>query len=69
MNVYFVLFQFSYFQTLKNPLESIFAKIVAKEIPAKILYEDELAMSFVDVNPVAPTHFLVIPKKPIGYDN
>lgn len=41
---------------------TIFDKIVAKEIPATILYEDALAMAFRDVNPQAKTHFLVIPK-------
>ena len=41
---------------------TIFDKIVSKEIPATVLYEDNLAMAFKDVNPVAKTHFLVIPK-------
>ena len=42
---------------------TIFDKIIAKEIPAKILYEDDLCLAFKDVAPQAPTHFLVIPKK------
>lgn len=45
--------------------ETIFTKIIAREIPADILYEDEHALAFRDVNPQAPVHFLVIPKKPI----
>ncbi|MBL4763123.1 MAG: histidine triad nucleotide-binding protein [Gammaproteobacteria bacterium] len=45
--------------------ETIFTKIIAKEIPADILYEDEEVLAFSDVNPQAPVHFLVIPKKPI----
>lgn len=44
---------------------TIFAKIIAKEIPAEILHEDELCLAFKDVAPQAPVHFLVIPKKPI----
>lgn len=46
--------------------ETIFAKIVRKEIPAKILYEDELALVFEDIHPQAPVHFLVIPKEPVA---
>ncbi|OIP71436.1 MAG: histidine triad nucleotide-binding protein [Oscillatoriales cyanobacterium CG2_30_44_21] len=46
--------------------ETIFSKIIRKEIPATILYEDELALAFRDVNPQAPVHFLVIPKKAIS---
>ncbi|MFT6690956.1 MAG: histidine triad (HIT) family protein [Colwellia sp.] len=42
---------------------TVFTKIINKEIPADILYEDELAMAFSDINPQAPIHFLVIPKK------
>jgi histidine triad (HIT) family protein len=45
--------------------ETIFSKIINKEIPADILYEDELALAFSDINPQAPIHFLVIPKKEI----
>lgn len=41
---------------------TIFDKIVAKEIPANIIYEDDICMAFRDVAPVAKTHFLVIPK-------
>ena len=49
--------------------ETIFDKIINKEIPADILYEDELALAFKDINPQAPTHFLVIPKKQIATVN
>jgi histidine triad (HIT) family protein len=41
---------------------TIFDKIVAKEIPATIIYEDDTCMAFRDVAPVTKTHFLVIPK-------
>lgn len=44
---------------------TIFSKIINKEVPAKIVFEDENCMAFHDVNPQAPTHILVIPKKPI----
>lgn len=40
----------------------IFCKIVAKEIPAHIVYEDEHSMAFLDIHPVTPGHTLVIPK-------
>ena len=44
---------------------TIFQKIIDKELPADIIYEDELALVFKDINPVAPTHLLIIPKKQI----
>jgi len=46
-------------------MPSIFTKIINREIPAQILYEDDLCLAFSDINPRAPTHFLVIPKKEI----
>jgi histidine triad (HIT) family protein len=46
--------------------ETIFSKIIRREIPANIVYEDDLVLAFKDVNPQAPTHILVIPKKPIS---
>ena len=45
--------------------ETIFSRIIRKEIPADIVYEDELVLAFRDVNPQAPVHILVIPKQPI----
>jgi histidine triad (HIT) family protein len=45
--------------------DTIFTKIIRKEIPAKIVYEDDLSLAFHDIKPQAPTHILVIPKKPI----
>ena len=45
--------------------DCIFCKIVNKEIPAQIIYEDELIIAFNDISPVAPVHILVIPKKHI----
>lgn len=45
--------------------ETIFAKIIRKEIPAKIVYEDGLSLAFHDIAPQAPIHVLIIPKKPI----
>lgn len=45
--------------------DTIFSKIIRREIPANIVYEDDLALAFTDVNPQAPVHILVIPKKPI----
>ncbi|NJM64933.1 MAG: histidine triad nucleotide-binding protein [Acaryochloris sp. RU_4_1] len=45
--------------------ETIFSKILRQEIPADIVYEDEWAIAFRDVNPQAPIHILIIPKKPI----
>ena len=45
--------------------ETIFSKIIRKEIPANIVYEDDLSLAFTDINPQAPVHILIIPKKPI----
>ena len=44
---------------------TIFKKIMEKEIPAEIIYEDELCLAFRDISPQAPTHVLLIPKKEI----
>lgn len=41
---------------------NIFARILRKEVPAKIVYEDDYALAFHDINPKAPIHILVIPK-------
>ena len=45
--------------------KTIFQRIIDKEIPAKIIYEDDRCLAFHDVAPQAPTHVLVIPKQPI----
>ncbi len=45
---------------------TIFQKIIDREIPADIVFEDERSLAFRDVNPQAPVHVLVIPKKPIA---
>lgn len=44
---------------------TIFTKIINREIPAEIVYEDELCLAFHDVSPQAPVHVLLIPKKPV----
>lgn len=46
--------------------DTIFGKIIRKEIPADVVYEDDTALAFRDVNPQAPVHVLVIPKRPIA---
>ncbi|MDA0674358.1 MAG: histidine triad nucleotide-binding protein [Cyanobacteria bacterium] len=45
--------------------DTIFSKIIRREIPADIVHEDDVCLAFRDVSPQAPTHVLVIPKKPI----
>ncbi len=51
-------------EELKIDMEDcIFCKIAAKEIPSALVYEDEYTVAFNDLNPQAPTHILVIPKK------
>lgn len=44
---------------------TIFSKIVAREIPAEIVYQDDRVTAFKDINPVAPVHILIIPNKEI----
>lgn len=46
-------------------MDCLFCKIINKEIPAKIVYEDDTVLAFEDINPQAPLHILVIPKKHI----
>ena len=48
-------------------MDCIFCKIIKGEIPSNKVYEDEEILAFRDINPVAPTHILVIPKKHIEY--
>ncbi len=45
--------------------ETVFSKIIRREIPADIVYEDELVLAFKDIAPQAPVHIVLIPKKPI----
>ena len=45
--------------------KTLFEKIIAREIPATIVYEDDRVLAFHDIKPVAPTHVLIVPKKPI----
>lgn len=45
--------------------KTLFEKIIAREIPAQIVYEDDLVCAFRDINPQAPTHVLLVPKKAI----
>jgi len=47
-------------------MSCIFCRIVNKELPAKIVYEDDKVLAFHDINPQAPYHILVIPKKHIS---
>lgn len=45
---------------------NVFKKIIDREIPAEIVYEDDLCLAFRDIHPQAPTHILLVPKKEIG---
>lgn len=49
--------------------DCIFCKIVNGEVPASIVYKDEQVTAFRDINPVAPTHILVVPNKHIASTN
>ncbi len=51
--------------TRLTDMDCLFCKIVAGEIPAKTIYEDEQVVAFHDISPQAPTHVLVIPRKHI----
>jgi histidine triad (HIT) family protein len=44
---------------------TLFEKIIARQIPAQIVYEDALVCAFLDISPQAPVHALVVPKKPL----
>jgi len=44
-------------------MKTLFEKIIAREIPAAIVYEDDLVLAFRDINPQAPTHVLIVPQK------
>jgi histidine triad (HIT) family protein len=45
--------------------DTVFAKIIRRELPADIVYEDEETIAFLDISPNAPGHTLVVPKKPV----
>ena len=45
--------------------QTLFEKIIARELPADIVYEDDLVVAFRDIRPQAPTHVLIVPRKPI----
>lgn len=51
---------------MSETTETIFSKIIRREIPAEIVYEDDLAIAFKDIHPQAPIHILVIPKQVIA---
>mgnify|MGYP000297671473 CR=1 FL=1 len=51
---------------MSETTETIFSKIIRREIPADIVYEDNLALAFKDINPQAPVHIILIPKQPIA---
>jgi len=51
---------------MSETMDTIFSKIIRREIPADIVYEDNLCLAFRDVNPQAPVHVLIIPKEPIA---
>ena len=46
--------------------DCLFCKIIAGEIPSRKVYEDDLCYAFYDISPLAPTHFLVVPKQHIA---
>ena len=47
------------------PVKTIFQKIIDREIPAKIAHEDDLCIAIHDINPQAPVHFMIVPKRHI----
>ena len=50
-------------------MSTVFSKIIAGELPADIVYDDELVLAFHDIDPSAPTHILIIPKREIASAN
>lgn len=50
-------------------MSTIFAKIIAREIPADLLFQDEQVTAFRDINPQAPTHILIVPNREIASAN
>ena len=51
------------------PKDNLFEKIIAKEIPANIAYQDDFVTAFEDINPQAPVHMLIVPNKHIATTN
>lgn len=47
------------------PAKTLFEKIIGRELPATIVYEDDQCVAFKDINPGAPTHLLLVPRKPL----
>ncbi len=52
-------------RSVQNMSETIFSKIIRRELPATIEYEDDHVVAFRDIAPQAPVHILIVPKKPI----
>ena len=52
-------------QTAEPEGDTIFGKIIRREIPTKFIYEDDKCVAFMDISPQAPTHFLVLPREVI----
>jgi histidine triad (HIT) family protein len=50
-------------------MASVFTKIINRELPSKIVYEDDLVIAFHDIQPIAPVHILIVPKKEIATVN
>ncbi|TMG36979.1 MAG: HIT domain-containing protein, partial [Chloroflexi bacterium] len=46
--------------------ECIFCRIVAKDVPSRLVYEDDAMVAFNDLNPAAPLHVLVVPRRHVG---
>ena len=56
---------FGVFRSLKFMSKTLFEKIAAREIPAQIVFEDDLVLAIRDIHPQAPTHLLIFPKQPV----
>ncbi len=50
-------------------MSSLFTKIINKELPSDMVYQDELVTAFRDINPIAPTHILIVPNREIPTTN